>query len=239
MPSIYWKIDPSTAFNNPYNYECQNQFCREVDNLLKIFYSSFQKYTMKYHVDNCSVEKAVWMLHMDALDSLRDALDALVIKKHRVAGKLYRDILETLDIAAYFHSRTDNAERDLLKWYDNKVVSHSRYRDYIEKNEGKEAAELKKEQYKELSLFTHRTYKVLLYGYFRGAGDMIWHDEMDNMDFPLSQQTVSDYLARLAPMIFKFTIETINRELLTNTEVKNILAKSFEPDTIPPRFVIR
>ena len=194
---------------------------------------------MKYHVDNCSVEKAVWMLHMDALDSLRDALDALMIKKYRVAGKLYRDILETLDIAAYFHSRTENAKRDLAKWYDNKFVGHFKYRKHIKETVGKEAAELSKENYEALSLFTHRNYKVLLYGYNKGVGDMIWHDAMDEVDFFVSQQTVSDHLARLAPMIFKFTIETINRELLTNTEVKNVLANSFEPDTIPPRFVIR
>ena len=100
MPSVVWGRTPQEAYDNPYEYEAQDQFVREAKSLLKHMNTVFQKYSMRFHRDDHSIKKAVWMLQLDALDSLKDALDALVNKKHRVASKLFRGIVETLDLAA-------------------------------------------------------------------------------------------------------------------------------------------
>src|SRR5919112_2046420 len=105
MPSQVWGRSSQEAFHNPYEYAVQEQFLREADALLERLNANYQKYSMKFHFEDRSATKAVWMLQLDALDSLRDALQALSTKNHRVAAKLFRDVVETLDLAAFFYSR--------------------------------------------------------------------------------------------------------------------------------------
>jgi hypothetical protein len=83
MPSQVWGRDPQEAFEEPYEYAVQDQFDREANALLQRFYRSLN--TKKYHftVADQSAQKAVWLLAVDSLDSLRDCLDALKRKKHR------------------------------------------------------------------------------------------------------------------------------------------------------------
>ncbi len=133
MSSLIWTRLNKEARANPYEYDAQDQFVREAETLLNSIHSLFHDDSKRFHRDDVSKEKAVWMLTVDALDSLRDCLQFLKVKKHRIANRLFRDIIETLDLAAYINSQTDDAKRDLQKWYDNKIIPHSRYRDYLKK----------------------------------------------------------------------------------------------------------
>src|SRR5687767_6033901 len=117
MPSQVWNRNPQEAFENPYEYAIQAQFVREAKALFRQCYFILAADRHSYLEREATVEKAIWLLHMDALDSLRDALDALVRKRHRVAGKLFRNVMEGLDLAAYFHGRSPQSIVDLSKWY--------------------------------------------------------------------------------------------------------------------------
>ena len=77
MPSLVWERSFQEAYDNPYEYDVQNQFVHEAMSLLKELNTIFQKNSMKFHKDDRSIKKAVWMLQLDGLDSLKDALDAL------------------------------------------------------------------------------------------------------------------------------------------------------------------
>lgn len=239
MPSLVWGRSPQEAYENPYEYAAQEQFVREANTLLWHLNKGLQKYSMKFHLNDNSATKAIWMLQLDALDSLRDALEALENKKHRVAVKLFRDVVETLDLAAFFHSGTPTSAHRLQKWYEDKVISNSEYRDFVSKTEGEEAANAKRDYYKTLSRFTHRTYSALLNGYGRGRGDMIWHDGYSDSGMLVPPQTISAYLAVLADLIIEFWSETVKRNLLTSQEVYNALEVSLETETVPRRFVPR
>lgn len=239
MPSLVWGRSPQEAYDNPYEYEVQDQFVREAKSLLKHMNTAFQKYSMRFHREDHSIKKAVWMLQLDALDSLKDALGALVNKKHRAASKLFRGIVETLDLAAYFYMNSNKNNRQLEKWYNDKVIPHRNYRNFIKKTKGIKAKEEKTDYYKTLSRITHRTYKVLLYGYGLGAGDMIWHDGYNNSGLLILPQTISMYFAILADLIFFFLREASVREILSKKEVKEVIVKSLETKTVPRRFLQR
>jgi hypothetical protein len=239
MPSLVWGRSPQEAYDNPYEYEAQDQFVREAKSLLKHMNTAFQKYSMRFHRDNRSIKKAVWMLQLDALDSLKDALDALVNKKHRVASKLFRGIVETLDLAAYFHMNSNENNRQLEKWYNDKTILHRLYRNFIKKTKGTKTAKEKADYYKTLSRITHRTYGVLLYGYGLGAGDMLWHDGYKNSELLILPQTISMYFAILADLILIFLREASVREILSEKEVKEAIVESLETKTVPRRFLLR
>lgn len=239
MPSLVWGRSPQEAYDNPYEYEAQDQFVREAKSLLKHMNTVFQKYSMRFHRDDRSIKKAVWMLQLDALDSLKDALDALVNKKHRVASKLFRGIVETLDLAAYFHMNSNKSNRQLEKWYNDEVIPNSLYRDFIKETKGTKAKEEKTDYYSTLSKIIHRTYKVLLYGYGLGAGDMIWHDGYNNSGLLILPQTISMYFVILADLILNFPREASVRGILSEKEVKEVIVQSLETKTVPRRFSLR
>jgi len=239
MPSLVWGRSPQEAYDSPYEYEVQDQFVREAKSLLKHMNTAFQKYSMKFHRDDHSIKKSVWMLQLDALDSLKDALDALVNKKHRVASKLFRGIVETLDLAEYFHRNSNKSNRQLEKWYNDEVIPNSLYRDLIKETKGIKAKEEKTYYYSTLSKIIHRTYKVLLYGYGLGAGDMIWHDGYNNSGLLILPQTISMYFAVLADLILNFLGETLVRGILSEKEAKEVIVESLETKTVPRRFLLR
>lgn len=241
MPSQVWNRSPREALDNPYEYGIQDQFFREAKKLLEELNVRLQKYSMKFHRDDQSVQKAVWMLQLDALDSLREALDALAEKKHRIAGQLFRVVVETLDLAAYFHSPTNEAHRHLKAWYKDKIIEHKIYRNFIKKTEGKDAAKAKEDSYGALSRLTHRTYGALLASYGLGQNDLIWHDSYAEANLLVLPETIAVYLTGLASLIIEFLKEVGQRGLLSPDEVREVFKNSLETETVPRRlgFLVR
>lgn len=239
MPSQVWGRSPQEAYENPYEYGIQKQFVREAHALLGRLNDKLQKYSMKFHKDDYSEKKAIWMLQLDALTSLQDSLDALQSKKHRVAAKLFRDVIETLDLAAYFYSSTKDSKKNLKKWYHDTVIPHRVYRDYIRKTKGVKIAEKRKNLYSSLSRFTHRTYRALLDGYGLGKNDMLWHDRYKNTEFLVLPQTIAAYYALLSHLIIEFLEEVFTRKLLNENEIKNIIRDSLEVKTTPRCFSLK
>ena len=133
MSNFIWERDPEEAYTNPYEYEAQEQFVREASSLLNKYHKHVSSNSKRYHRDDTSKGKAIWMLHVDALDALRDCLDLINEKKHRLACRLFRDVIETLDIAAYFSSASSQNNPDLIKWFKNEIIPHRKYRDFIKK----------------------------------------------------------------------------------------------------------
>jgi hypothetical protein len=248
MPSQVWGRDPQEAFENPYEYKVQEQFVREASSLLSLFYRLMNDDRHKFRRDDRSVEKAIWMLQLDALDSQRDCLKALVPKNHRVAGKLFRDIVETLDLAAYFASRSRESSDYLEKWYSDEIVPHRVYREVVRRTEGNDAFEQKRRVYMGLSKFTHRSYRAICDGYLLGANDQLVHDAVTSAFSDRGEeaeamlvlpQTIASYFANLAELIQLFSDEIHRRGVLPEEQVCDAVAKSLELESVPRRFLPR
>jgi hypothetical protein len=247
MASQVWARDPQEAYEEPYEYALQDQFVREATPILGRYYRLLNSDRYRFSVDDQSLEKAIWLLAMDALDSLRDCLDALVRKNHRLAAKLFRDAIESMDLAAFFNGATERSWTCLEKWYRDEIVPHREYRDYLRKTEGPEAAERLAKHYGSLSRFTHRSYRAILDGYSRGGGDRLMHDGTGELlgtskEAPkllVLPQTISYYYALLANLILVYSAEISKRGLLTEEEVRTDFVENLETETVPRRFLPR
>jgi hypothetical protein len=236
MPSIVWNRHPEEAYLNPYEYDAQEQFVREARKLLKSLFVFYDRFNLTFSCDDRSLRKSIWMLQIDALDSLRDCLEALTLKKHRTAGRLFRDVIETLDLAAYLHSGSPAAQVNLQKWYDDEVIPHRKYRDHIRKTLGEKPADERRDFYSQLSKFTHRTYRALLKGYSLGGGDLMVYDSHHASGSLVLPQTIAGFYAILADLIALFCHEACVRGVLTLPEVDQARKASLEVETFPRQF---
>jgi hypothetical protein len=247
MPSQVWGRDPQEAFEEPYEYEIQEQFAREAGALLARLYRVLNSDRFRYPVADQSPAKAVWLLAMDALDSLRDCLTALGRKEHRIAGKLFRDVMESMDLAAYFHSGTPKSTSAIQQWYTDEIVPHREYREYVKQTEDAEAAKHLAKHYASLSRFTHRSYRAILEGYSRGRGDWLVHDRTGELygnadssaTFLVLPQTIASYYAVLANLVLDYSSELSELGLVSQEELQANFNAILEPGTIPRRFLPR
>ena len=247
MPSQVWGRDPQEAFEEPYEYGIQDQFVREARTLFTRLYKLLNSDRHHYSVDDRSREKAVWLLAMDALDSLRECLEALVRKEHRVASKLFRDVTESMDLAGYFHSATSKSKSSLDKWYADEIVPHREYRDYVKRTQSAEAAERLRKHYSSLSRFTHRSYRAILNGYSLGGEDRLVHDRTGELygsqegatNLLVLPQTIASYYAVLANLALEYSTELSELGLVSREAIKDTFAASLETETVPRRFLPR
>ena len=247
MASLVWGRDPQEAYEEPYEYGIQEQFGREARSLFLKLYRLLNSESHRYKVDDRSMEKAVWLLSMDALDSARDCLDSLARKDHRVAGKLFRDLMESMDIAAYFHSATADSRSALVRWYADEVVPHRKYREHVKKTQGDSASTQLAKHYGSLSRFTHRSYHAILDGYILDAKNQIIHDRTEetwrdpdgSSNLLVLAQTISSYYAALASLVQEYMAELSALGMVNPDEIKSAFTSSMEAVTVPRRFRTR
>jgi hypothetical protein len=235
MASIFWGRDPQDAYDNPYEYDEQDQFVREARELLSQIQVVLDHFTMEYHKDDFSLGKATWMLAVDLNDSLLESIQLLEEKRHRIAFRLFRDAVETIDILQVLHSKTPRAQKALQRWYENETIPHRESRMHIELHEGKDAAEKRREYYTQLSKFTHRTYRALLKSYSLGRDDMLVHDSRF-MRMLAPPETIATGLAVLADLIIQATECLKQCGALTPEEVANAWLVAIELHIVPRRF---
>lgn len=154
MASLVWGRHPQEAHDNPYEYEAQDQFVREAKELLSQIQIALDSFTMGFHRDDRSLEKATWMLAIDLNDALLESAQLFVEKRHRIAFRLFRDAVETIDLLQVLHSNTPRANKALVLWYENETIPHRESRLHIEESAGKDIASRRKDYYTELSKFT-------------------------------------------------------------------------------------
>lgn len=247
MPSIVWGRDPQEAYEEPYEYEAQNQFAREAAALLGKLYLALNSDEHRHTSEDRSERKAMWLLAMDALDSLRELLAALGRQEHRTAGKQFRDVMESMDLAAYFSEPRDKSKRALARWYENEHVPHREYRDRFRQLHGDPAAKELAAHYHRLSRFTHRSYGAILEGYTLGVGSRLVHDRTDetyrehdrSTRMLVPPQTIAAYYAALASFIVEYAEELVALRLVDSELVRSAFESSLEEETIPRRFTPR
>lgn len=237
MPSFIWTRSLEDAFDEPYEYPAQEQFIREAETLLTKFKEDLSNYDMQFTTLDRSIKKAIWILVNDAADSLTDCLISIRDKKHRIAGKMYRDVIETLDLAAYFNTDNIDSNKYLTKWYEDEVVPNRVYRDYIKRTIGETKAKEKSESYSDFSKFTHRTYHTLLFGYGQGVDNKMYYDGYKDNDILVQPTTISMYYVYLRHLILIFSLELSKLGLVDSKRIDEIWADSLEKESVPRRFL--
>ena len=228
--NFIWIRDPSEAYKNPYEYLAQEQFSRESFSILVGFKKNLETYNRNFQIDERSLEKAIWMLHIDAVDTLLECHDLISKKKHKVTGRLFRDTIEALDLAALFDTRTSSSNKLLNDWYEDKIIPNSRYRDYVKKNIGMEKAEQLTKFYSMLSKLNHRSYRTLAYGFIRGKDDKLVYDGFSDSNSLIFPGVISMYYCLLANLILITSDEIVKRNLIDAAIIKKIWDENIEPE---------
>jgi len=236
MKNFIWSRNPKEAYENPYEYEAQEQFSREAFKVLSGFIKHLKSYDLKFTRDERSLEKALWMLFLDAVDSLLECHNYLTEKNHKIAGRLFRDAFEVMDLSALFSSGTDKSKRLLEKWYDDKVIPNREYRDYIKKHISVELAEKHRVFYSQISKINHRTYKSLAYGYVLGGENKFAYDGFQKSKILVYPGVLSMYYSLLANSISIFSSEIKKCSLLPNNQIEEIWDESIEKEPECRRF---
>lgn len=235
MPSIVWGRHPQEAYDNPYEYEAQEQFLRECKALLEDFNIRLDFFTLQYHRDERSLGKATWMLSLDLVDTLIECAELLQDKRHRPASRLFRDAVETIDFLKILHSGMPRVETALQKWFENTTLRHADCRAYLRDIEGEQSSNERKEFYMQLSKFTHRTYCTLLHSYSLGQDNLLVHDS-HSMNLLVLPQTIASYLAILADLVIQVS-ECLQRVSAIPPEgIQAAWLTSLESHTVPRRF---
>lgn len=225
MPSFVWGRDPEEAYKNPYEYEAQDQFVREASATLTKLNALLDNYVMHFHRDDLSLEKATWMLSLDLVDSLKESLDLLGEKRHRIAFRLFRDAIETTDLIKVLQAGNAESAKFLSEWYDNETPRHVKLRKHIAENLGEETAKNREEYYKQVSKFTHRTYKALLNTFSLGQDNMLVHDTYSKTGLLVLPHTIASGYAVLANLITE-AVEVLSHSCILDAEEVNSAFKS-------------
>ena len=181
LSSPIWKQETDKSRECQYDYDAVKLFIKEALSLLADLEKAYAGWNFKFHQDDRSATKAVWMLDMECIETLADAVDLLAAKKHRVAGKLLRFALEAADLSALFWAEGDCGS-NLKKWYQEEVILHRTYREFLRKK-GRNADNAKrKEWYSVLSKWTHHTHYAINNSYFHGGAGYIAHDGYSSLN---------------------------------------------------------
>lgn len=224
MPSFIWDRSPEEAYQEPYEYPAQEQFLREAQKVLDGLFKELCSDDLRFKRDETTKEKAVWMLYIDALDSLRDCLQLLKDKKHRIAARVFRDIIESLDLAALFISDTEYSKKQLQKWFNDEIIPNRVYRDFLKSKIRDDKIRDKIYFYRMLSKITHRTYRTLAYGYVLGRHEYLAYEGEAESDILIPPHTISMYLALLAYCIKLTSSEIKQHSLLESDRNKSDMA---------------
>lgn len=244
MASIVWGRNPQEAFRNPYEHEVNMDFSVEARTLLESFLKDLMKKNLVFTKQDTSLAKAEWMLLTDSVDGLIEALELLDNKRHRVSARIFRDVLENLDLVSLFRSDTDKSKQYRMRWFEGEFISHSTSRAFLKETMGEEARKNSADYYKVLSQFTHRTYNALCDSYVIGKGEKIAYDThtIDSLSNPrilVLPQTTSAYYTVIADLTIVLSKSLIQSELISNEIISQYWNKILETPQTPRRFIER
>lgn len=173
--SPIWSETADMSRKHQYKHDDVALFLSEAKALLERIYDIYERSQLRFDRDERTLKKAMWMLDIECVVTLTDAVDLLHEKRHRVAGKMLRQALEAVDISSLFCAEGEHGV-NLGKWYDNEIVSHKSYRNHIKKQGESEKLDERREWYRLLSKWTHHTYYALCNSYVVGKDDKLAHD---------------------------------------------------------------
>lgn len=186
LNSKLWDTAPQAIKTLQYEYKEKEIFLKESNKLISLIESVYKQYKLCFKKQDKSLEKAIWMLHMDAISTIKDCLELLKNKKYRLVFKLIRDIFETIDLSVLFWLTKNQQGKYLDRWYNDTTVSHGEFRNYLDKKLKKRVdAKFSSSIYKELSSYIHHNYSALMDSYYLGAGDRIWFDPEGQLALPI------------------------------------------------------
>jgi hypothetical protein len=139
-------------------------------------------------------------------------------------------------MSVYFSLGGEKAKKDLDGWYENDVIPHRRFREFIKNANGKETADNLSSLYSDLSKYTHRTYKAISLSYILGRNNLLVYDGFGESDILVLPHVISFSYALIAALIKRFISIAERTKQIDQPTIDQIWEQSLEKETVPRRF---
>lgn len=239
LKNFIWTRDPKEAMQNPYEWDAQKKFVKEAN----LFLREIRKHLIEKHLftkENQSLEKAIWMLSLSALDSGIEILEGLKKNKIHVVSHLLRHIKESLELAKFFSLNTKKSSEKMVKWFNGEFISYRHYREYI-RDELKDLTKFNslRNEYEELSKFNHNNYFTLLFNYGLGLNDSLHHHGRFDSGIAIPPNTISLYHSYAAHYILNMAFEISLLKLISISELLDFIGDQNLNKEVKRRFEIK
>lgn len=222
MASELWAMFEDHVIEYGTTEEDIQLFFLEAESLLRGLNETYA--TLCFRENDQSVNKAIWMLHTDALNTLQDCVLLLRYSRPLIVRKMYRDIYECLDRATLIREKGDDDQSALDEWYGNKFVKHRRFRDHLNSKFGRNekspsiASSSRKDQYELLSKWSHHCYDSLCELYsLDDSSQLVYHGGSEAKSISHSART-------LAQLIRFFLTEAERSQLILKSKLDDCIA---------------
>ena len=163
MKSEIWdKKNDIKGFTVGYSIEQIELFENECEEFLNLVLRMSSYNNDQFQESENDLKKANWMILNEITSALLDCLEMLKKDNIRMASRVYRDVMENMHILELIN-KSENGNH-LIKWYENEVISHRKYRDWL-KRQDEELSELTRDVYRIYSKFAHRTFEPIFESY--------------------------------------------------------------------------
>ena len=230
MKSELWDKDSIKAFTTGYSTEELDFFDKECEEFLTVVINLSRNLNDKFSAESTELKKASWLILNDISCSLFDCLSELKKGNIRIAGRVFRDVLENMHLLELLNKSDDG--KLLKKWFENEFIPHRTYRDWLKKKDDK-LATLTRDVYQLYSQFSHRTFKPISESYYtneNGNLEYKWHlDRQNHKDLKI----LSKYYSHLSYFVFNSSLNYKHYDVLNSFEM-SIMAdealKNVEPE---------
>lgn len=211
MKSELWNKNSIKAFTSGYSTEELNFFDKECEEFLTVVINLSKSLNNKFSANSIELKKANWLILNDISCSLFDCLAELKKGNIRIAGRVYRDVLENMHLLELLNKK-DNGKL-LKKWFNNEFIPHRTYRDWLKKND-ENLSTLTKDVYQLYSKFSHRTFKPIIESYYANENGNLehkWHLDRQNND---DLKILSIYYSHLSYFVLKTSLNYVDYNVL-------------------------
>ncbi|MCF6132726.1 hypothetical protein [Flavobacterium wongokense] len=225
MKSEIWNNESSRkAFSTGYeeneieifDVECE-AFLREVMRQSAFLNDSFKD-------EDISLHKANWLILNEITSSLYDCHQNIIVGNIRIASRIFRDVLENMHILELINN--SNKPKYLQDWYNNEVISHREYRNWIKTEKTEELSELTREVYRLYSKYSHRTYKSILESYSKENEQTLRFHAHLNRKIADDLKLLSTYYSHLSYFVKNTTLNYGDYKVLQSVQM-SIIAEMF------------
>lgn len=227
MKSKIWDKDVITAFTIGYSIDEIEFFDNECEEFLTVVINLSKSLNDKFDKESNDLKKVNWLILNDISCSLYDCLSALKKGNIRIAGRVFRDVLENMHLLELLNKSDDG--KLLKKWLNSEFIPHKTYRDWLKKKDEK-LSNLTRDVYQLYSQFSHRTFKPIMDSYStnqNGNLEYKWLLDRQNSD---DLKVLSKYYSHLSYFVLNTSLnygdykvlDTFELSVMANEALKNV-----------------
>lgn len=220
MRSEIWDDKTAKPFTVGYDLQHIKLFDEQCEKFLRSFLFENSLIDQNFELDSNNLQKANFLILNEITSALYDCLYQIKDGNIRIASRIFRDVLENMHILELFNIGDNKSY--LVKWYDNEVISHSNYRDWIKKKDA-DLSELNRVVYRLYSKYAHRTFKPIMENFDIIDGRLKFNFNLNNEN-PEHLKILSKFYSHLSYFVMKNAWNYVDYNVHSKAAINRIIS---------------